>query len=280
MTSKSRRNRKDDGNSFPSARAFRKINGRKIPAVLNKDVISVYFQPIISVKNGTTYGYEAFTWIEEENSPVATSKLFQKAKRIDAVSSLDYLSLVHVVRRAADLGLAQKDIVLFIKVSPDALTNPVYRIDEIGGFLERWGIEKEKIVFEITAKSVIRNYDCLKQAIACYKSSGYLIAIDDFRASYKGLKMLSFIEPDIIKIDKMRIYFNFICRVIRVCQRIGIKVIATGIEKEEEIGDVLTMDVELFQGDYLGKPFSHSRGNDLPFRTEGLPPLSGFSGRG
>ncbi len=282
MVVKSRRNRKDDGNGFSSARDFREINGRKIPGLNN--AISVYFQPVFSAKDGTLYGYEAFTWIEGENSSVAASKLFQKAKRINTVSSLAYLSLVKVVRRAADLGLAQKDIVLFINVSPDTLTSPVHRIDEIGGFLERWGIAKGKIVFEITAKSVIRNYDFLKQAIACYKNSGYLIAVDDFKASYKGLKMLSFIEPDIIKIDrqcldKMQIHFNFVCRVISVCQRIGIKVIVTGIEKGEEIGDILTMDIELFQGDHLGKPFSLTSVNDLQFRTEGLHPLSGFSGK-
>ena len=161
--------------------------------------------------------------------------------------------------------MTQKGIFLCINVCPDTLTSPVYRIDEIGGLIERWGMVKGKIVFEITAESAIRNYDFLKQAITCYKNSGYLIAIDDFRASYKGLKMLSFIEPDMIKIDrqfldKMRINFSFVYRIVSVCQRIGIKVIATGIEKEEEIEDVLTMDIELLQGDHLGKPFSLTSG--------------------
>lgn len=265
MAANSERNKKDDGRGISCASDFRKINGREIPGLLNKNAISVYFQPIFSAKDGTIYGYEALTRIEGENSSVAASKLFRKAKRIHAVSSLDYLYLATVVRRAADLGLTQQDIFLCINVCPDTLTSPVYKIDEIGGLIERWGMVKEKIVFEVKVESVIRNYDFLKQAITYYKNSGYLIAIDDFRASYKGLKMLSFIEPDIIKIDrqfldKMRINFSFVYRIVSVCQRIGIKVIATGIEKEEEIEDVLTMGIELLQGNHLGKPFSLTSG--------------------
>ena len=248
MTAKLRWNRKDSGNGSSSAHAFCKLNGRKIPGLLNKNAISVFFQPIFSAKNGTLYGYKASIGIEGENPCIAAYKLFQKAKRIHAVSSLDYLRLVNIVRKAADLGLTRKDIFLFINVSPDTLTSPVYRIDEIGGLIERWGMVKGKIVFEIAAGSVIRNYDLFKQAIIYYKNSGYLIAIDDFNASYKALKMLSFIAPDIIKIDRqfldtMRINFSFVYRIVSVCQRIGIKVIATGIEKEEEMEDILTMDI-------------------------------------
>lgn len=258
MAAKLRQNRNANGNGSSSAHDFR-----------------VYFQPIFSARNGDVYGYEALTRIEGENSSVAASKLFQKAKRINAVSSLDYLYLANVVRRAADLGLTRNDIFLFINVSPDTLTSPVYRIDEIGGLIERWGMVKGKIVFEVTAQSVIRNYDFLRQAITYYRNSGYLIAIDDFSASYKGLKMLSFIEPDIIKIDRqfldtMRINFSFIYRIVSVCQRIGIKVIATGIEKEEEMEDILTMDIELLQGTISASLFLPPTVNYQQFRTKRL----------
>ncbi|MBI1811658.1 MAG: GGDEF domain-containing protein, partial [Nitrospirae bacterium] len=88
------------------------------------------------------------------------------------------------------------------------------------------------------------------------------IAIDDFGAGYGGLKMLSMIEPDFVKIDryfisnidKATVKFNLVDSMASACHRLGIKVIAEGIEQEEELKTVMNMGIALLQGYYLHKP--------------------------
>jgi len=262
MAAKLRRNRKDDGNGSSSARDFREINGQKIPGLLNNNTISVYFQPIFSAKDGTIYGYEALTRIKGDNPYASIGELFRKVKCTHTITSLDSLCQENSLREAATWGISQKDTHLFINICAKTMMNPAYGIEVTSEFAERWGLSKEKIVLELIEESTIRNYDLFKRVVSYYKDEGYRIAIDDFDAGYHGLKMLSSIEPDFIKIDmhhiskrdKAKANFSLINRVVITCHKVGIKVIAKDIEQKEELEKVLGMDIELLQGYYLGEP--------------------------
>ncbi|MDQ1274073.1 MAG: hypothetical protein QG591_2703 [Planctomycetota bacterium] len=240
-------------------------NKQKVFEPLDNNPVTVHFQPIFSAKDGVLFGYEAFTRIEGDISFTKRGIPFQKVNYRDVVSSPDYLCLDYIIQRAASLGIEERDTSLFITLCSETLTSAVCKVEEIDGLVGKWGMAKEKIVFEISEESVIHNFNFFHQAIAYYKKRGYKIAIDDFSAGYRGLKILSRIEPDFIKIDRqfldsMQGHFNHAHRIVRVCQKIGIKFIAKGIAQEEDIENVLHMDIELLQGDHLDQSFSFSRG--------------------
>lgn len=85
---------------------------------------------------------------------------------------------------------------------PEALMYPAHSVGITDELADEWGISKERIILEITEESAIHNCKLFKEAIVYYKKRGYKIAIDDFGAGYGGLKMLSVIEPDFVKIDR------------------------------------------------------------------------------
>jgi diguanylate cyclase (GGDEF)-like protein len=140
--------------------------------------------------------------------------------------------------------------------------DPTHRVGITDELADKWSISKERIVLEITEETAIRNCKLFKDTIVYYKKRGYKIAIDDFGAGYGGLKMLSIIEPDFIKIDrhfisnidKAAVKFNLVDSIASACHRLGIKVIAEGIEQGEELKVVMNMGIELLQGYYLCKP--------------------------
>lgn len=115
---------------------------------------------------------------------------------------------------------------------------------------------------EITEESAVKDYSLFNKAIERYRDKGYKIAIDYFGSGYGGLKMLSMIKPDFVKIDRYFISnidralvkFNLVDCITTACHRIGIDVIAEGIQREEELKTVLNMGIEFLQGYYLGKP--------------------------
>jgi diguanylate cyclase (GGDEF)-like protein len=232
--------------------------------LIDSNSLSVFFQPIVSSKNGSVFGYECLSRIKRpDDYPFDDiSDLFKNAKELNLISSLDMLCRSNSIKEAAGIGITNKNAYLFINVCPETLMDPDHKMGLTDEIADEFHIPKEKIIFEITEETCIENYKLFKETIAYYRKRGYKIAIDDFGAGHGGLKMLSIIEPDFVKIDrhfisnidKAMIKFNLVDSMATACHRIGIKVIAEGIETEEELDVVLNMGIELLQGYHIGRP--------------------------
>jgi diguanylate cyclase (GGDEF)-like protein len=238
------------------------ISRESILELLDNNSLTTHFQPIFFLKDGSVYGYEALTRIKSDNGNNNISGLFKKAILTHTISSLDVKCRENAIRLSSSLGINRTNANLFINICPEALMDPAHRVGITDKFAEEWGVQKEKIVLEITEESIIHNYELFKAAVAYYKGKGYKIAIDDFGAGYGGLKMFSIIEPDFVKIDrhfisnidKANVKSNLVDSIASVCHRLGIKVIAEGVEQEEELKTLMNMGIDLAQGYYLSKP--------------------------
>jgi len=230
--------------------------------LLDRNAFTVHFQPIFSSFEGKVFGYEALTRIKGEHPFADISELFRKAVLTNTISTLDIHCRENAINQASTLGLNTKEAYLFINVCPDTMMDAAYRASITDELLEKWDIPKDRIILEITEESAIHNYNLFKESIEYYRGMGYKIAIDDFGAGHGGLKMLSIIEPDFVKIDrhfvsnidKAIVKFNLVDSIATACHRMGIKVIAEGIEQQEELESILNMGIELLQGYLLHKP--------------------------
>lgn len=238
------------------------IDRQTILGLLDSNSLTAYFQPIFSPKDGTVYGYEALTRIKEDKRNINIVELFKGAILTNTISILDVKCRENAISLASLLGINNTNAYLFINICPEVLMDPVHRVGITDELADKWSISKERIVLEITEETAIHNFKLFKDVIVYYKKRGYKIAIDDFGIGYGGLKMLCIIEPDFVKIDhyfisnidKASIKFNLVDSIASLCHRIGIKVIAEGIEQEEELKVVMNMGIELLQGYYLCKP--------------------------
>ncbi len=241
------------------------IDRQTILELLDNDSFTTHFQPVFSAKDGSVYGYEALTRLKDKHNNkinVNSGELFKKAINTDTIFPLDYAARKTAVREAAALGIKENGSLLFINICPETLTDPSCRCGITDDIAESFGMPKERIVLKITEGASIINYDLFEKAVSHSKQSGYKIAIDDFGAGYGGLKMLSVIEPDFVKIDrhfvssidKATIKFNLVDSIASACHRLGIKVITDGIEREEELKVVINMGIDLLQGCYLCRP--------------------------
>jgi len=238
------------------------IDRHTILELLDSNSLTTYFQPIFSSKKETVYGYEALTRIKEDKRNINIGDLFKGAILTNTISSLDVKCRENAISLASLLGINYNNAYLFINICPEALMDPAHRVGITDELADKWSISKERIVLEITEETAIHNCKLFKDTIVYYKKRGYKIAIDDFGAGYGGLKMLSIIEPDFVKIDrhfisnihKATVKFNLVNSIASACHRLGIKVIAEGIEQGEELKVVMNMGIELLQGYYLCKP--------------------------
>lgn len=231
--------------------------------LLDENGLTAWFQPIMSRRSGAVFGYEALARLRAPGRQgVDIAAMFQKAQAEGLVSPLDMLCRENAFCRAAELGLVEMNAFLYVNICPGTLLHPRQWGQVTDELAEGCGIRKEQIILELTEQAAIHNYDLFRQSVEHYRERGYKIAIDDFGAGYGGLKMLSIIKPDYVKVDRHFITevdqdpfkYNLVDAIATVCHKLGITVIAEGIERPEELEIASRFDIDLLQGYMLGRP--------------------------
>lgn len=257
----------------------------KILDLIDNDLLTVHFQPIYSVTDGTVYAYEALTRIKEGAQIKEghlfnnIGDLFKSAILVNFISHLDVICRANALKCAARQGLKKAESYLCVNICPETLMDPSHLVGITDQLVEEYDLPKEKIILEITEESAINNLELFRKTVSRYRERGYKIAIDDFGAGYGGLKMLSMIEPELVKIDchfisnidKATVKYNLVDAIATACHRMGIKIVAEGIEREEELAIIMNMGIELLQGFYLCRPAPDLR--DRPVSLPRLPTL-------
>ena len=230
-----------------------------ILSIMEHKSLTSHFQPICT-GDGKVFGYEALARFKEDAGFENIPALFSAAMRTGTIAPLDMLCRENAMREAEAGLLKGKDTHLFINVCPETCLASAR--GDTNDLVDRYGLSRERIILEITEETAISNYPLLKDSISHYRDKGYHIAIDDFGTGYAGLKMLAVIRPDYVKIDRLFIRNldkNFVNLAVAesvavLCRRLGMKVIAEGIERPEEFKFAESLGIELFQGFFIGRP--------------------------
>jgi EAL domain-containing protein (putative c-di-GMP-specific phosphodiesterase class I) len=169
---------------------------------------------------------------------------------------LDTLCLELAAKRAEGF---LKDKLLFLNTDPSVISTDYFR--EIK-FLQGVSLPPSQICVEITERTYISNFARFNDNLNKVKPLGVMIVIDDLGEGYSSLKAIAEFKPSYIKID-MGLVRNIhkdevkqsICQVIvDLSAKIGSKVIAEGVETEEEYKALQSLKVEFGQGFLFGKP--------------------------
>ena len=171
----------------------------------------------------------------------------------------DQTCRVKAVEGAARLGIQE---FLSINFLPNAVYEPGACIRSTFEAAQRCNFPKERIIFEVVEGENISDRPHLLNIFEEYRRFGFKTAIDDFGAGYAGLNLLAEFQPDIVKIDMdlVRDIDNskpkqaIVEGIVHMCHKLGIKVLAEGIETKAERDFLLASGVSYFQGFLFCKP--------------------------
>lgn len=187
------------------------------------------------------------------------SDLFVIAEQVGCVWKLEKLCRNKALKAAANKPEHAK---LFLNADGNIIQDKSF----IQGFTNRKaakaGVPSCDIVFEITERSDIENYQILQQIMKHYADQGYEIALDDVGAGYSGLNRVVNTSPNYLKVDielvrdiqkhkKKEIMMEFL---LHYCNETGAILIAEGIETEAELECLCRLGVHYGQGYFLGRP--------------------------
>lgn len=234
---------------------------RELDRIISHKLITPHFQAIFDLSQDQVYGYEALSRIVGPTAFNSIEELFCAARHGGMLSPLEQLCRNRALTEAARLEVNE---LLFLNVCPAVLADD-HRPGVTAKLLGELGIERSQVVLELTERSLITDYELFGRVVSHYRRQGYAIAIDDLGDGFAGLKMLAQIEPDYVKlarflvanIDRSPVRQALVEAIVTFCRRVGILVIAEGIERQEELDYLAAIGIRFGQGYLLGRPAPH-----------------------
>ena len=225
---------------------------------VKEELVTYYFQPIISAKTGKIEAYEA---LMRANLPILKRPdvVMKIAREEGALREIERMTMFRAVEAFNDLrekNQIKDDALLFIN---SIASQHMAAKDEIE-FNNRYAKLQKQIVIEITEEESI-DYHALEIKKNAPGFEG-AFALDDYGSGYSNEKSLLDLAPKYIKVDlsiirdidtdpdKQQIVEN----IVAYAHKRDMKIVAEGLETPEEIKKVLELEVDLLQGFYLARP--------------------------
>lgn len=213
------------------------------------------FQPIVDLDRGGVYAYEALV------RGTAGESAFDILSRVDEtlLYRFDQACRVRALRLAHTLGLAGSISINFL---PNAVYEPKACIQatlEVAGEL---GWPLERICFEISETEYVTDRRHLQRIVDAYKAMGFKTALDDFGTGYANLDLLLDFLPDVVKLDRQLITGvdasprrqAIVESTAALCRRLGVDVIAEGVETLAEARWLYRSGIVRHQGYLYARP--------------------------
>ena len=237
---------------------------KKLEEIIVNQWITPVYQPIVSLQDGSVLGFEALSRVEKPGIFDNIEEMFQCAEESGCIWMLEQVCRRAILRGVYDQKnvLDQYHAKIFINVSPKVLHDEKFRQGFTREYTKRYGIDTERIVFEVTERERVEDENSFRQAIGHYKMQNYQIAIDDVGSGYAGLNRICSLSPGYIKLDnelvhdvyKNPIKYAMIKGMVEFSHSSGTLLIAEGIETKKELELLIDLGVQYGQGYYLASP--------------------------
>jgi len=227
-----------------------------VQRILDYNMLTYHFQPIVRADNGEIYSYEALMRAEGMTgiTPFHILKYAEMSHRLSEVEQYTYFNVIRYLDEHPDLFVGRK---VFLNSMPNVIIEP-QKMEEIKELLKQ---HTDAIVVEM-----IENFEFvderLEQVKKLFHDIGIPIAIDDFGTGYSNISNLFRYNPNYVKLDRSLISNiqdspnkrHIVREIIDFCHSNKIMALAEGVETSEELRTVILMGIDLVQGFYTARP--------------------------
>ena len=227
--------------------------------------ISVELQPQIDLQTHRVTGVEALArWRKADGKMVPPLSFIPLAEATGYILPLGDLLMrlaLQVAKQLADAGYPQ--IRVAVNVSAPQLLQHDF-IERFNSHLQAAGVLPEQIEVEITESVAMRTFDTVCEKLRALRAMGVEVAIDDFGTGFSSLSYLRLLPADRLKIDR-----SFVLEigevsdqqmiaeaVIQIAARVGMQVIAEGVETQQQADWILKHGCRQAQGYLFAKPMA------------------------
>lgn len=213
------------------------------------------WQPIVDAGSRLTFAHEALLrGPKGEDAITVLSQVTESNRR-----GFDRACRILAVKGAAQLGI--KELVV-IGCLPGAVDTPALCARTILDAARQHRFPGEQIICAVPESHCIEDSGRIVDVLREGKRCGFKTAIDDFGGGFAGLKLLSDFRPDLVRLDLAFVHRLGSSRprqaivrgLVRLCDDMGIQVVAKGIETAAERDLLFDAGIRLMQGDWFARP--------------------------
>jgi diguanylate cyclase (GGDEF)-like protein/PAS domain S-box-containing protein len=228
--------------------------------------LELHYQPEFDLGRRTVIGVEALLrWRRRDGTLVEPGEFIPIAERSGLIIPIGRFVFDEAIRQAAawaEAGGPFAGLLTSVNLSARQLTEPGL-VPDVLAAIQRHGVAPASICLEITETAVMSDPDLAIRTLREIKAAGFLIAIDDFGTGHSSLANLGRLLPvDILKIDRSFVHDigrsreadAIVTAVIDLGRRLGLTVIAEGIEDLAQAALVQRLGCAIGQGYALGAP--------------------------
>ena len=232
---------------------------------LAKNELVLDFQPQVNEVTKTVVGCEALVrWHHKTLGDVSPSEFIPYAEEGGSVKQLDYFvlrktcELIKQWREQFGWALTISVNMSYVHFHSEAI------VDVIRSDLDRYDVSPERIIIEITERSILQDPATAHKVISAIRALGVRVALDDFGEGLSSMQFIRNLHVDRVKLDKHFCHSilhdekqkRIAKGVIALANEMNVEIVAEGLEQHQQISMLKNFGCKVMQGFVYSKPLS------------------------
>lgn len=254
----------------------------RLRLALEKKQFQLHYQPVID-RDGKVCGVEALLrWNHPEQGMISPAKFIPIAEQTGLIVPIGSWVLRQATHQARQWAIEGFPVRINVNVSMLQFQKSDF-VEQVVEALDRSGLEPPMLELELTESVFVMDEPDLARKLHTLRQLGVRIAIDDFGAGYSNLSRLHNLPIDTLKIDRAFVS-QITCRqtatplhhrtaVLRamatLANSLGLRLVAEGVECEDQMGFLKRIGYEAMQGYFFSKPVAAEQIKEL-IRQRGI----------
>jgi EAL domain-containing protein (putative c-di-GMP-specific phosphodiesterase class I) len=228
-----------------------------------KDEFMLHFQPKLDLGSGAVMAMEALIrWNNDELGMVPPDTFIPLAERAGLIDDIGDWVLNQACQQARtwiEAGIAPR--CMAVNLSAMQLRHGDIS-KQILGAIAKADLQTHHLELEITETALMQDVDASARALRNLHAQGLHLAVDDFGTGYSSLSYLKRFSIDALKIDRSFVKDiltsgddrTVVSAIIAMAHRLGIRVVAEGVETQQQLECLNALQCDQVQGYLLGRP--------------------------
>ncbi|MDG4829409.1 EAL domain-containing protein [Solwaraspora sp. WMMD1047] len=236
---------------------------RELPGAVKRGELDLVYQPVLGLHDQQPVGTEAFLrWRSPALGTVLPAELLPVADDLGLLDELGRWVIQTACRQLAIWSHGGRRLWMAVNVSPGELCADDF-LSAVSAALTAYQLAPDRLVVEVAEPRVAAELPPVVSQLAELRALGVRTALDDFGTGQASLAQLRRMPVDFLKVDRGLVVDRSAWRgqsrplidvVVSLGRRLGVEIIAEGLESVEQVDQARTAGCRFGQGNALSRP--------------------------